>query len=185
MSTDVTAASSESADEGRLVVCTERLALRRLTLADAPFMLALLNEPSFHTFIGDRGVRTVEDAALYLRNGALASYVTHGFGLYLVTLRESGTAIGICGLIRREGLDDADIGFAYQPAFWGQGYGDEAARGVLQHARHDLGLPRIAAITNPDNVRSIRLLEKLGLTFVRQLQLTADASVVSLYLREL
>lgn len=172
------------ADDATVAV-TPRLALRRLTLADAPFMLALLNEPSFHTFIGDRGVRTVEDAELYLRNGALASYVTHGFGLYLVTLRESGTAIGICGLIRREGLDDPDIGFAYQPAFWGQGFGDEAAQGVLQHARHELGLPRVAAITNPDNVRSIRLLEKLGLKFVRQLQLSADASVVSLYLREL
>ena len=119
-----------------------------------------------------------------LRNGALASYVPHGFGLYIVTLRESGTAIGICGLVRREGLDDADIGFAYQPAYWGQGYAVEAAQGVLQHARHDLGLQRVAAITNPDNTRSILLLEKLGLKFSRKLQLTADASVVSLYLRD-
>ena len=167
------------------VVVTNRLALRRLTIADAPFMLALLNEPSFHVFIGDRGVRTVADAEVYLQNGALASYVTNGFGLYLVALRDSGTAIGICGLVRREGLDDADIGFAYHPAYWGQGYADEAAHGVLQHARQHLGLQRVAAITNPDNARSVRLLEKLGLKFIRKLQLTADASVVSLYLGDL
>ncbi len=167
------------------VVVTNRLTLRRMTITDAPFMLALLNEPSFHAFIGDRGVRTVEAAELYLRNGALASYVTNGFGLYLVALRAGGTAIGICGLIRRDGLDDADIGFAYHPAYWGQGYADEAAHGVLEHARDALGLQRIAAITNPDNTRSIRLLERLGLKFVRTLQLSADASVVSLYLREL
>ena len=184
MATDVTPAENESADNTGVVVSTQRLALRRMTIADAPFMLALLNEPSFHAFIGDRGVRTVADAELYLRNGALASYVTHGFGLYLVTLRASGTAIGICGLIRREGLDDADIGFAYQPAHWGQGYAAEAAQGVLQHARQELGLRRIAAITNQDNTRSIKLLEKLGLKFSRNLQLTADASFVSLYLRE-
>ncbi len=184
MPSDVTPAENESGEAGGVVVSTHRLVLRRMTIADAPFMLALLNEPSFHAFIRDRGVRTVADAELYLRNGALASYAAHGFGLYLVTLRESGTAIGICGLVRREGLDDADIGFAYQPAYWGQGYAVEAAQGVLQHARHDLGLQRVAAITNPDNTRSILLLEKLGLKFSRKLQLTADASVVSLYLRD-
>jgi RimJ/RimL family protein N-acetyltransferase len=167
-------------------VCqTPRLQLRRLTLDDAPFMLRLVNEPSFHEFIGDRGVRSLEDAEQYLKNGALASYLLHGFGLYLVTRRDDGTALGICGLIRRDGLEDADIGFALLPAFWGSGYAAEAAEAVVQHARDDIGLARLAAIASPGNARSIHLLERLGLRFARQMQLSTDASVVSLYLRDL
>ncbi len=170
---------------GAAVAQTDRLLLRRMTVHDASFMLALLNDPSFHEFIGDRGVRTISDAEAYVRDGPLASYATHGFGLYLVTLRSDGTPIGICGLIRRAGLDDADLGFAYQPAFWGHGYAAEAARAVLRHARDDAELPRVAAIVSPNNVRSIRLLTQLGLQFVREMQLTPDASPVLLYIGEL
>lgn len=167
------------------VLVTARLSLRRLTIDDAAFMLLLVNEPSFLEFIGDRGVRSLEDAQNYLRNGALASYAQHGFGLYRVALREGGTPIGICGLIRRDGLEDADIGFAFLPEFWGVGYAGEAAGAVVVHAHYDIGLTRLAAITDPINVRSIRLLEKLGLRFNRPMQLSTDTSTVSLYLRDL
>ncbi len=170
---------------GAVVLRTPRLALRRLTVADAAFMLMLLNDRSFVQFIGDRGVRSLADADRYLRNGALASYTTHGFGLYLVAGAADGTSMGICGLIRRDGLDDADIGFAFLPEFWSQGYAVEAAGAVVVHARDDLGLPRLAAICSPGNSRSIHLLVKLGLRFSRSLQFSADASVVHLYMRDL
>ncbi|WP_128543255.1 GNAT family N-acetyltransferase [Larkinella soli] len=144
---------------------TPRLLLRRLTDADADFILELLNTPSWLRFIGDRGVRNPDDARGYIRNGPQHSYEQHGFGLDLVALKESGTPIGLCGLLKRDYLDHPDIGFAFLPDYAGKGYGYEAASAVIAYARTELGLEKIAAITDPDNTGSIRLLEKLGLRF--------------------
>lgn len=153
-----------------MIVETARLALRQLADEDAPFILELLNEPSFIRNIGDRGVRTLDDARGYIRNGPAPSYAQHGFGLWLVELREGAAPIGICGLLKRDVLDDVDIGFAYLPAFQSKGYGFEAARAVLDYARDVLRLPRIVAIVNADNDASARLLEKLGMSFERMVQ---------------
>src|SRR5262245_1614772 len=150
-----------------LVVETERLILRGLNAKDAAFILALLNEPSFLRFIGDKKVRTIQDAEQYIQNGPVASYERHGFGLCLVELKESHTPIGICGLLKRDDLPDPDIGFAFLPDFWNKGFAFEAANAVLQDARERLKLPRILAIVNPDNEASIKLLQKLGLSFER------------------
>jgi RimJ/RimL family protein N-acetyltransferase len=143
-------------------VATERLRLRRLTPGDAEFMLRLLNDPSYVRYIGDRGVRTTEEARSYIVSGPLESYSRHGFGLYLVELKETGEPLGICGLLKRESLPDADLGFALLPAFWGQGYAFEAASAVVRYARSEHGLTRLLAITSQDNDASIALLEKLG-----------------------
>ncbi|HYE57631.1 MAG TPA: GNAT family N-acetyltransferase [Rhodothermales bacterium] len=134
-----------------VVLETERLVLRRLTLDDAGFIVGLLNEPSFLRFIGDRGVRNEEQARAYLRDGPLASYAQHGFGLYLAVRKEDGVPLGMCGLLRREALDDPDVGFALKPAYWSQGYAYEAARAVLDYGRDTLGLRHIVAIVAPDN----------------------------------
>lgn len=150
-----------------LVLETERLLLRPFTTDDAPFVLTLLNEPSFLRFIGDKKVRNLEDARQYLRNGPIASYKRNGFGLLLVALRESETPIGMCGLLKREELPDPDIGFAFIPDYWGQGFAFEAAAAVTNDARERLKLTRILAIVNPDNDASIKLLERLGLRFDR------------------
>jgi RimJ/RimL family protein N-acetyltransferase len=147
------------------VIETARLSLRQLTAADAEFILELLNEPPFIQNIGDRGVRTLADAARYILNGPVASYETHGFGLYLVELSASRAPIGICGLLKRDFLDDADIGFALLQRFWSQGYAYEAASAVMEYGRNVLGLKRILAVTAPDNPSSIRLLGKIGLRF--------------------
>ena len=152
---------------------TARLELRRMTPADAPLILALLNDPGFLRFIGDKGVRTLADAAAYIERGPLASYAQHGFGLWLVTLKDGGTAIGMCGLIKREGLDDVDIGFAYLPQFCDRGYATEAAAATLHHGRTVLGLKRIVAITAPDNAASANVLRKIGLRHTRTLRLPA------------
>jgi len=146
-----------------VVVETPRLILRRLLLDDAGFVLRLLNEPSFLEFIGDKGVRTLADARNYLLTGPIASYEAFGYGLYLTKLKHDDTPIGMCGLVRREALEDADIGFAFLPEFWSKGYAIESATAVLEHARNTLGLTRVVGIAKPDNRASIRLLEKLGM----------------------
>jgi [ribosomal protein S5]-alanine N-acetyltransferase len=162
------------------VIETDRLLLRRFVLDDAPFILALLNVPSFIQYIGDRGVRTLDDARRYLETGPLASYARHGYGLYLAVRKQDAVPIGMCGLLRRESLDAPDIGYAFLPAYWSQGYASEAAAATLDYGWHVLGLSRIIAITAPENYRSIKLLEKLGLRFERMARLAPD-NVVMLF----
>lgn len=163
------------------MITTERLRLRRLTLADAPFIVRVLNEPSFIHYIGDRGVRTVADAEKYLRLGPLASYERHGFGLYLVELLASAEPIGICGLLKRDELDDVDVGFSLQPAYWSRGYAFEAASAVIAYARETLGLQRLVAITSMHNERSGRLLGRLGFAFERTIRLGPSGEELKLF----
>lgn len=162
------------------VLETDRLVLRRMSVDDAEFELRLLNEPSFLRFIGDRGVRTLEDARAYILKGPVDMYERLGFGLYITELKEEGVPIGICGLVKRDFLEDVDIGFAFLPEFWGQGYASEAAAAVMEYAKGALGLKRLVAITNPENHSSIRLLEKLGFQFDRMIRATADGPEIRL-----
>lgn len=176
-----------SATEGASTVKvmeTDRLVLRRLSAADAEFIRELVNEPSWLRFIGDRGVRTVEDAREYIARGPAASYERFGFGLYLTESKEGGVPAGICGLVKRESLEDVDLGFAFLPRFWGRGYAYESAAAVLEYARSALGLKRLVAVTAPDNHASIRLLEKLGFRFERMVRLSADDEEIKLFARD-
>lgn len=145
------------------VIECARLNLRELTLHDAPFILELVNEAGFLRFIGDKGVRTLADARNYVSRGPVDSYRRFGYGLYLVTLRNGGAAVGICGLVKRDTLPDPDIGFAFLSRHWSKGYAAESAAAVLAHARSTLGLKRVVAITSPDNVGSMAVLGKIGL----------------------
>ena len=167
------------------VLETERLVVRRLTEDDAEFMLGLLNEPSFHQYIGDRGVRTVEEARAYLRHGAIASYERFGFGLWLVTRKEDDAAIGICGLLKRDTLPDVDIGFAFRPAYWSLGYAEESAAAVLKHGKTTFALSRVVAIVQADNASSIRLLQKLGFRFERIIEWPGGTVEIQLFGRDL
>jgi len=163
------------------VLETDRLILRKLTVEDAAFILQLVNEPSWLRFIGDRGVKTLEDARGYILKGPVEMYRRFGFGLYLTALKEDGAPMGLCGLIKRDSLKDVDIGYAFLPRFWGKGYAHEAAAAVLAHGKHTLGLRRIVAITSQDNHSSIKLLEKLGFRFEQLLQLTPGEPQVKLF----
>ncbi len=163
------------------VLETQRLALREMSPDDAEFILGLLNEPSFLRYIGDKKVRTVEDARQYISTGPVESYERFGFGLYLVELKESRAAMGICGLIQREQLDDVDVGFAFLPRFYSQGYAFESAAAVMDYGRETLGLERIVAITSPDNDSSIRLLEKLGMKHERRMALVEGEPEIELF----
>lgn len=164
-----------------IVLETERLTLRRLELGDAEFILGLLNDPSFLRFIGDKGVRTVEDAREYLTKGPIASYERFGFGLFLTERKEDRAPIGICGLLKRDSLKDVDVGFAFLPQFWAKGYAFESASAVMTLARNELGLARVVAITSPDNEASARLLEKLGMKFESMVRLSEDSPEVRLF----
>jgi RimJ/RimL family protein N-acetyltransferase len=159
-----------------LVLQTDRLTLCQLSTSDAPFIVNLLNTPSWLEFIGDRGVNTLNDARDYILNGPVASYNQFGFGLYLVKLTENNVPIGLCGLLKRESLEDVDIGFAFMPEYTRKGYGYEAASAVMTYARETLNLKRIVAITAPTNQSSINLLERLGLRYEATITLAGATS---------
>ena len=161
---------------------TERLRLRHLSAqADAAFLVRLLNDPSFIRNIGDRGVRTEQDASRYVTDGPAASYARHGFGLYRVELRADREPLGICGLVQRDYLEDPDIGFAFLPEYGRRGYGLESASAVKAHAFRDLRVRRLLAITSLDNEPSIRLLGKLGLRFERLISPPGRDEVLRLF----
>lgn len=160
---------------------TERLVLRQLNSRDAAFILRLVNEPSWLRYIGDKGVSTTEDAENYIRTGPGDMYRRLGFGLWLVALKPAMDPIGICGLLKRDTLDDVDIGFALLPEFCRNGYTFEAATATLRHAKTRLELDRVVAITTPDNTASCGLLEKLGFGLEKLVQLAPDDDVLRLY----
>ena len=163
------------------VLETERLILRRLGDEDAPFILELVNDADWLRYIGDKGVRNLDDARAYIRNGPVNMYARFGFGLWRVELKSDSTPIGLCGLIRRDTLPDVDIGFAYLPRYRGQGYAREAARATVAYGANVVGLRRIVAITSPDNVTSGRVLEDVGLRFERMFPIPGEDREVRLY----
>jgi len=166
---------------------TARLILRRFSANaadDLRFVIDLLNDAAFLEHIGDRGVRNEKDARRYLRDGPMASYQQHGFGLNRVELKDGGQPIGMCGLLQRDHLDHPDLGFAYLPGFRSQGYGYEAAAAVIAHSRQTFGLGRLLAITSPHNTASISLLEKLGFAFDRNLKMPGEQDEAKLFVAE-
>ena len=160
---------------------TDRLVIRHLTTDDTAFILELLNEPSFIQNIGDRNVRTEDDAKKYLLNGPIESYDKHGFGLFMVELKDMSEPIGMCGLLKRDNLPDVDVGFAFLPKYWMKGYAFESASAILKYAKGTCGLKRILGIVNPDNAASIHVLEKLGLKYESMVKMPHDNFEIKLF----
>ncbi|PEP72881.1 alanine acetyltransferase [Bacillus wiedmannii] len=148
-----------------IILETERIVLRWFHIKDAPFILELVNDPAWIQFIGDKRIKNLEDAKKYILNGPVDMYNKMGFGLYLVERKEDLTPLGMCGLIKRDSLEDVDIGFAFLEKFRSNGYGFESASAVIQYGVQKLGLKRIVAITTIDNINSGKLLEKIGFQF--------------------
>lgn len=163
-----------------MIATTQRLHLEKLALADSPFIFKLVNEPGWIKFIGDRGIRNMEDAEAYIINGPQKSYADFGFGLFKVSL-QNGTPIGLCGLLQRDYLDHPDIGFAFLAEYTGKGFALEAAEATMQYANETLNEKTIMATTLPENEKSISLLEKLGLRFVKMLKTSLDGPEVKLF----
>lgn len=170
------------------IVRTERLRLRLLHRGDAAFYLELLNDPAFIEHIGDRGVRTLADAERSIENGPVTMQRTRGHSMYLVEAHGDGAAagvpVGVSGLVKRETLEDVDIGYAFLPSYRGRGYALEAARGVVAHAR-TLGIARLAAITTPGNAASIALLLRLGMRFEGSRTIVAGEPELNFYRMDL
>ncbi len=165
------------------VLETARLRLQRFTAdpEEAEFALRLLNEPSYLENIGDKGVRTLEQAAGYLREGPIKSYELHGHGLYRVVLKETQQLVGMCGLLKRDQFKDPDIGYAFLPEFWSRGFAFESASAVRDYGRQTLGLPKIIALVNPANTPSINLLKKLGFAFSETVTMEPGGAVADVY----
>lgn len=164
------------------MICqSERLILRLLDHDDAPMILALLNEPSFIENIGDKGVRNLNDAKQYIDNGPLSMQKNLGFSMYCCQLRTTGEAIGLSGLVKRDGIEHPEIGFAFLPQYCQNGYGFESATAAITHANKQLNLPILQAICNPDNIASISLLTKLGFTYIKELLLPEIDTTIKLF----
>ena len=160
---------------------TERLQLREFTLADAPYMLRQLNEPSFIENIADRGVRTLQQAEAYLQNGAMASYQDSGFGFWAVIEKSSQQIIGMCGLVKRNNLPHPDLGYSFLPEYFGHGYAFEAAQATVNSAKNQFQLQKLLAIVNVENAASRKLLEKLGFQYQRMIALYDNEPDLCLY----
>lgn len=166
------------------ILDTARLSLRTIEEKDAPFYFNLVNSPPFLANIGDKGVRNLAAARAGIAGGPMAMQAALGHSLYLVELKESGVAIGMAGLIKREALDDVDLGYAFLPPYFGLGYGYEAALAVRDHARA-LGIARLVAITSPENTASNGLLEKIGMRFEKIIHMSPQDSGTRLYALDL
>ncbi len=160
---------------------TDRLGVREITLKDTAFIMTILNTSGWLRFIGDKNVKTEKQAKKYIKEGPVKSYKNNGFGLWLVVRKEDGLAIGTCGILKRPNLKTPDIGFAFLPEFYGQGYAFEIATATLAYAKEQLHIPVVSAITLPDNTRSIRLLEKLGLKYIETIYPTGEKENLLLY----
>lgn len=164
-----------------IIAETPRLRIRHLVADDAAFTCRLLNEPSFIANIADRGVRTEQDAVHYLVDGPVRSYKEHGYGLFLVESSTDAIALGFCGLLFREHLQETDIGFAFLPEFWGQGFAFEAASAVMHFGYGQLNLPRIVGLVSAGNIASIKVLTRLGLQFEKMVAMLPSNESVQLY----
>lgn len=175
----VSATNDESSE--MIILETERLHLRTVSIDDAEFYLELINDPSWIKNIGDKGIRTIEAARESLKSGPMDMHQRLGFSLYVVERKQDGTAMGLCGLIKRDSLEDVDIGYAFLPQFRGSGYAREAASAVLKHGKDRFDFKRLVAITAPDNRDSYTLLEALGFKLEQLVVLKGETKETRLY----
>jgi RimJ/RimL family protein N-acetyltransferase len=164
-----------------LICETQRLRLRAVTLADAPFLLRLVNQSSWIRFIGDRKVHTIPEAEQYIDARMIESYRSNGYGLYVVEAKADGASLGLCGLVKRPYLEQPDIGFAFLDEHAGQGFAAESATAIIAHARTAWAQPQLLAITSPDNERSRKLLLKVGFHVADEAYATPEGHTVTLY----
>jgi len=153
---------------------TERLILRPTSEEDSEFLVALLNTPKWLKYIGDRNVRSVEDAKAYVTNRIKPQLERLGYGNYTVIRKTDYAKIGACGLYDRDGIEGIDLGFAFLPKYEQQGYAFEAANRMLQAGLEEFGLSEIKAIATKDNHASHKLLTRLGFEFEKTVQLPTD-----------
>jgi len=164
-----------------MIVETKRLRIREITVEDAQFVLRLVNEPSFVSNIGDKGLRSLDDAKRFILEGYWTNQERSGYGMFLVELKGGGHSIGGCGLLYRKVLDVTDIGFAFLPEYWNRGFAYEAAEAILDYGHSTLGVNKIVGLTSADNLGSINLLKKLGMDYEKTVKMSDDDPGTVLY----
>ena len=165
-----------------IIAETERLIISKINIKDAPFFLELMNTPHWLKYIGDRNIKSIEDAEEAIKSGHLKSYKNNGFGFYKLLLKsEKNKTIGTAGLIKRDQLEDIDIGFGFLPDYEGKGFGYEASLEIMKLAKEVFNIEKLVAITNPNNKNSIKLLEKLGLTLEKRIKPFEDDKELLLF----
>ncbi len=160
---------------------TPRLRIRELSLEDAAFILRLVSEPAFIANIGDKGLRTQEDARYFISTGPWTHQRKRGYGQFLVELKEDHKPVGICGILFRESLAVSDVGFAILEEYRGSGLASEAAGAIMNYGRIELQIEEIVGLTSADNIPSIRVLEKLGMRFEKMVKMSDDDAGTALY----
>jgi RimJ/RimL family protein N-acetyltransferase len=163
------------------ILSTDRLIISRFTLDDAPFIRELMNDKDWIRNIGDRGIHSDQDAENYIQEKFFKSYEQHGFGFYVIRLKSTLEKIGTAGLVDRDGIEGIEIGYGMLPAYRGKGYALEATRAVMHYAKNTLNISAIVAIVNPDNDKSIVLLEKLGLHYTKMVQLPGEEKEIKYF----
>lgn len=166
-----------------MILETNRLLLRKFVLEDAPFILDLVNSEGWLRYIGDRNIKTIEQALEYLKKGPLSTYEKYGYGLSMVLRKEDQVPVGMCGILHRDWLLIPDIGFALLPEFQGKGYALEIVRAVLHFTEDNYGFDKIGAITLKENLKSIQLLEKLAFRFTKTVYSPGSTDQLLLYSR--
>lgn len=160
---------------------TQRLRLREFNENDAEFIIELVNSEAWLKYIGNRNIKTFDQARDYLINGPIKSYKDNGYGLCLVELINENIPIGMCGIIKRDTLEEPDLGFAFLPKYFGKGYAHEIAKQTLEFAKNHLNMNKILAITIPENLSSIKLLEKLGFSFQNNIKAPNNGGELKLF----
>ncbi|MBK8283691.1 MAG: GNAT family N-acetyltransferase [Ahniella sp.] len=167
----------------RVVVGPETGRLRFVEFSPeyAPDLFRLMTDPDWLRNIGDRGVRSIDDARTQIEQKYRPQMREQGFGFFVLVDKASDSMAGMCGLIRRDGLDGIDLGYALLPEFRGRGLAVEAASAVLAWGQKQLGLSRVLAIVNPDNAASIAVLERVGMRFERLIRLPGEQKDLALH----
>lgn len=161
--------------------CSSRLTFRQAVLADAPFFLQMLNEPDYHRFIGDKGVSDIATAERHIAEKIIASYQAHGYGLWIVETKLDGLPIGTCGLVNRPDFEHPDLGYSFLNDFHGKGYATEAARAVVEFSKRALNIDHLLGIVVPENIRSVRILQKCGFSRAKEMPFPTTGEMIDLY----
>jgi [ribosomal protein S5]-alanine N-acetyltransferase len=144
---------------------SDRLELKKLRISDAEFILTLLNTASWIKFIGERDVKSKEDAIAYIKKINSNPLTTY----WVIKIKDGLKSIGLITLIQRAYLFHKDLGFALLPAYNGQNYAFESSQLLLQNLKSNSDDTIIQAVTLSNNDLSIKLLNRLGFKFENEI----------------
>ena len=148
---------------------TPRLLLRPFTLEDVEPAYEMNLDAAVSQYTGDGGIVSKEETQRRITEDVLGDYEKHGFGRFAVELKEEQRFIGFAGLKYLEDMKEVDLGYRFMKRYWGKGIATEAGKACVQYGFETLGLEKILAFVLPENIGSVRVLEKLGFEYVKEM----------------